>query len=148
MGETCKGVCFGVNTKTNIPIWGNMSWIHSYLFFYQIQKALTDILGPNNCEVSADPVAHSESILLEQGAEKGGSICQYPYFKQTIIIILISSILLPLLVRQKKAKKGPEVEVEYVQTFIAVYCSLGCVHHRNNMPPNILRWFTPIWHLT
>ncbi len=32
-----------------------------------------------------------------------------------------------LLVRRQKAKKGPEVEVEYVQTFIAVYCSLGCV---------------------
>ena len=34
---------------------------------------------------------------------------------------------LPLIVRRKRAKKGPEVEVEYVQTFIAVYCSLGCV---------------------
>ncbi len=31
------------------------------------------------------------------------------------------------IVRRQKAKKGPEVEVEYVQTFIAVYCSLGCV---------------------
>ncbi len=32
-----------------------------------------------------------------------------------------------LIVQRQKAKKGPEVEVEYVQTFIAVYCSLGCV---------------------
>ncbi len=32
-----------------------------------------------------------------------------------------------LIVRRQKAKKGLEVEVEYVQTFIAVYCSLGCV---------------------
>ena len=30
-------------------------------------------------------------------------------------------------VRRQSAKKGPKVEVEYVQTFIAVYCSLGCV---------------------
>ncbi len=34
---------------------------------------------------------------------------------------------MPHIVRRKRAKKGPEVEVEYVQTFIAVYCSLGCV---------------------
>ncbi len=32
-----------------------------------------------------------------------------------------------IIVRRKRAKKGPEVEVEYVQTFIAVYCSRGCV---------------------
>ncbi len=31
------------------------------------------------------------------------------------------------IVRRKRAKKGSEVEVEYVQTFIAVYCSRGCV---------------------
>ncbi len=31
------------------------------------------------------------------------------------------------IVGRKRAKKGPEVEFEYVQTFIAVYWSLGCV---------------------
>ena len=34
---------------------------------------------------------------------------------------------LTLSVQRQRAKKGPEVEDEYVQTFIAVYCSLGCV---------------------
>ncbi len=32
-----------------------------------------------------------------------------------------------IIVRRQSAKKGPKVEVEYVQTFSAVYCSLGCV---------------------
>ncbi len=39
----------------------------------------------------------------------------------------MSSYITVTIVRRQKAKKGPEVEVEYVQTFIAGYCSLGCV---------------------